>query len=279
MRVAVVSDIHANYMAFEAFLTYIEKYPVDAIIGLGDYITDCPYPQRTMTLLYDMIEKYPCYLVRGNREEYLLNYDKNPQGWEYTSPNGALLYTFRNTTRKDLDFFETLPIVKQLQLGDTPKLTICHGTPTEVRGNMSFGDEVKNQTMDSLDTEYLLGGHSHHQEVFVRKDKMYINPGSLGCTVDFVGGRAEFAIMEGDKEGWRPQLISISYDVDSLLKEFTTCGLDEYGKVLTRSLKKTLRTGTNYFYLAVCEALKIKNRPLPEIEEEIWEEVAKKLEL
>ena len=96
MRVAVISDIHGNYKALEAFLSYIEEHSVDAIIGLGDYVTDSPYPQRTLSMIYEMEKKYPCYLLRGNREEYLLDNRRQDQGWHICSPNGALYYTYRN---------------------------------------------------------------------------------------------------------------------------------------------------------------------------------------
>lgn len=65
MRVAVISDIHSNYKALEAFLAYIEDCRVDAVIGLGDYVTDCPYPERTLSLLHEMEKKYPCHLLRA----------------------------------------------------------------------------------------------------------------------------------------------------------------------------------------------------------------------
>lgn len=279
MKVAVISDIHSNYKAFEAFLTYIEKHQVDAVIGLGDYITDSPYPQRTLGMLYELQKHYPCYLIRGNREEYLLNNDKEPQGWKYSSPNGALYYTSQNVTREDLDFFESLPSVKRLQLGECPELMICHGAPEAIRGNFEFELQLKDKVMRELPTEYLLGGHSHHQEATVMYNKMYVNPGALGLAIDNVGGRAEFAILEGDKDGWKPFLISIPYDLDSFLQDFTECGLDDYGMILNRAVKKTLRTGKNYFYLAVCEAIKLSGKPLGEIEEDIWQQVAGILEL
>ena len=57
MRVAVISDIHGNYKALEAFLSYIEEHSVDAIIGLGDYVTDSPYPQRTLSMICEMEKK------------------------------------------------------------------------------------------------------------------------------------------------------------------------------------------------------------------------------
>ncbi len=279
MKVAVISDIHGNYKAFEAFLTYIEEHPVDAVIGLGDYVTDSPYPQRTLGMLYEMQQKYPCYLLRGNREEYLLNNDKTPQGWRYCSANGALYYTFQNVTRKDLDFFESLPSVKRVQLGEGPELMLCHGAPEAIRGNFEFELELKDKVMRELPTEYLLGGHSHHQEVTVMHGKMYINPGSLGLAIDKVGGRAEFAILDGDKESWKPQLISIGYDLEGFLQDFTESGLDDYGMILNKAVKKTLRTGKNYFFYSVCEACKLSGKSLAETTEDIWQQVAVKLEL
>ena len=50
-KLALISDVHGNYKALEAFLEYIEVHPVDGIICLGDYVTDSPYPERTMELL------------------------------------------------------------------------------------------------------------------------------------------------------------------------------------------------------------------------------------
>ena len=36
IKIAVISDIHGNYKALEAFLKYIEEHTVDGIICLGD---------------------------------------------------------------------------------------------------------------------------------------------------------------------------------------------------------------------------------------------------
>ena len=108
-RYGLISDVHGNYKALEAFLKYIEEYPVDGIICLGDYVTDSPYPEKTMSLLYDMREEFPCYMLRGNREDYLLNNRDNNLGWKPSSANGALYYTLKHMTKKDLDFFANLP--------------------------------------------------------------------------------------------------------------------------------------------------------------------------
>lgn len=61
-------------------------------------------------MLREMQEEFPCYLVRGNREEYLLENLWQPQNWKAgSSTSGLLDYTFRNLTDQDLKFFEQLP--------------------------------------------------------------------------------------------------------------------------------------------------------------------------
>lgn len=279
MRVAVISDIHSNFKAFEAFLAYIEEHPVDALIGLGDYVTDMPYPRRTLDMLYDLMKKYPCYILRGNREEYLLTHDKKNQGWHISSPNGALLYTYENITREDLDFFESLPSVTRVKIGECPELMLCHGTPEEIRGNMKYDMAQQDRVMKALPTEYFLGGHTHHQDVLEMYDKTYINPGSLGLAIDEKGGHAEFAILEGNKEGWEAELVSVPYDLEGMLQTFAVSGVDEYGLVLNRAVKKTMKTGINWFFFAAMEAMKLSGKPMQQVEEDIWDQVAKNLDL
>jgi predicted phosphodiesterase len=50
MRVAVVSDIHANLHAFEAVLAAVEKEGVDAVWCLGDLVGYGPQPSRCCEL-------------------------------------------------------------------------------------------------------------------------------------------------------------------------------------------------------------------------------------
>lgn len=110
MKLAVISDLHGNYYALAKVLAFLRSQEIDGIIGLGDFVTDGPFPQRMMRVLREMQEEFPCYLVRGNREEYLLENLRHPQNWKAgSSTSGLLDYTFRNLTGQDLEFFEQLP--------------------------------------------------------------------------------------------------------------------------------------------------------------------------
>ena len=210
-RIALISDIHGNYKALEAFLQYIAGHPVEGIICLGDYVTDSPYPERTMALLYGMRRRYECWMLRGNREDYLLNNKDNREGWKPSSANGTLFYTLQRMTETDLDFFASLPTEGELCLEGCPALYLCHGTPGRVRGNVHEEPGLKEKVMEALAYPYLLGGHSHHQEIDRMYGKTYINPGSLGFAVDGVGRRAQFAILTGMSEKWEAELLSIPW--------------------------------------------------------------------
>lgn len=275
MKLALISDIHGNYKALEAFLDYIREHPVDGIIGLGDYVTDSPYPQRTMQLLYEITERYPCWLLRGNREDYLLDNVDNRRGWKPSSANGVLYYTLQNVTAQDLEFFASLPTERELVQEGVPPLYLCHGTPGRVRGNVNEEAGLRERVMEELTYPYLLGGHSHYQEIYRQEEKTYINPGALGFCIDGIGRRAQFAILTGSGEAWETELLSIPYDVEGFLRDFTESGVDEIGLTLNKAVKKSLVTGVNYFYRCIlamaAEAERRGLSSLEELSEKDWE--------
>ena len=100
MKIGIISDIHSNIYAFKACTEYMEKHKCDEYFFLGDYISDTPYTRETMDYLYEFMENHTCYLLRGNREEYMLAQkearEKNSteQIWISNAASGNLLYTY-----------------------------------------------------------------------------------------------------------------------------------------------------------------------------------------
>lgn len=278
---AVISDVHGNYNALETFLHYCEFHPIDGIIGLGDYMTDSPYPERMISLLKQMQLQYPCYMVRGNRENYLINNERNDQGWKPSSQSGCLYYTALHLSPSDIAFFESMPEEKSLSLNGLPDLYICHGVPGNVRGNVDAEPDLRDLALQTISGDYLLGGHSHKQEIFYWNNKIYVNPGSLGYALDGIGRNIQFAMIHGDPNTnrWETDLISIPYDATSFLKDFDESGLDEIGFVLNRAVKKTIITGINYVFKCVSMAQQKSGLPLHLVSEDIWEEIAQELDL
>ncbi len=268
MKIAVISDIHGNYKAYEACMEYLDKHPVEVLFFLGDYITDSPYPEKLLSLFYGTLKERRCFYVRGNREEYLLAHRKGEQEWKKSSGTGTLLYTSEHLTDEDLEFFE--------HCGRTIRPDL-KGIPEDTRGNLGEQPGLLEEALRQAGTGWLFGGHSHKQEIREGRGGVYINPGSLGIAIDGIGKRAQFAIAETDGRKYRHEFVSIPYDVEGLLKDFTDSGIEEYGKVQVRSVRKTLLTGVNYFFHCVSLAVKMSGMRTDLIPEEIWEEAAARL--
>ncbi len=64
VQVAVLSDIHSNYRALEAVLAECEKRQIKDYLFLGDYVTDCAYPRKTMELLREAERQWNCKFIR-----------------------------------------------------------------------------------------------------------------------------------------------------------------------------------------------------------------------
>lgn len=279
MKIAVISDIHGNYKAYEACMEYLDRHPVDLLFFLGDYITDSPYPQKLLAMFYETLRERECFYVRGNREEYILDQKKEDKGWKKSSGTGTLLYTVERLRTEDIEFFTRCTSVLCPKLEEIPATTLCHGIPEDIRGNLGENPHLLEEAFCQAKTPYLFGGHSHKQEIRKGRDAVYLNPGSLGIAIDGVGKRAQFAIVETDGKTYRHEFISIPYDIEGLFRDFEDSGIEEYGKVQVRSVKKTLLTGINYFYHCVKLAVEMSGMSTDRIPEKIWEQAAAKLEI
>lgn len=72
MKIAVVSDIHSNNIAFEAVLSDINNRDVDMIYFLGDYIFGGYGSNETVDLLMRYQNQSPKYLIiSGNTDELI----------------------------------------------------------------------------------------------------------------------------------------------------------------------------------------------------------------
>lgn len=70
MNVAVLADVYGNYIALERCLEYAFSRNISTFFFLGDYIGELAHPERTMKILYDMNDRYRCYFIKGNKEDY-----------------------------------------------------------------------------------------------------------------------------------------------------------------------------------------------------------------
>lgn len=283
MQIAVLSDIHSNYNAFYASVNYAINKGIENFLFLGDYVSDCAYPQKTMKLLYDLKEKYNCWFIRGNREEYLLNHrDAGNDGWKApSSATGSLLYTYENLTNKDLEFFNQLKISGHMKLDGYPEFLYCHGSLENSKGNLNFGSENANNTMKDMKTDLIICGHTHQQGIYKYCNKTLINVGSVGIPWNY-NGDAQFGILYGKHKCWEIELIQLSYDKEKAVAELYESGLNKMANVWVKLVEETLMTGVDRSMDCLLKALhkcekKEGASDWSNLSEEYWEAAAKEM--
>lgn len=278
MDIAVLSDIHGNYAALQTCVDYALKRNIDTFLFLGDYLGELAYPQKTMDIIWNMNAQYHCYFVKGNKEDYWLNYRRSGEsGWkENDSTTGSLLYTYRHLSERDMDFFSGLLCAQEIKLKDLPQMTLCHGSPDKVNEKMLPDQERTFEIMEQNKSAYILCGHTHIQGKIQHKNRFVFNPGSVGVPFQS-NGKTQFLILHGEEHRWKEEFISLAYDVHKVIDELYESGLNLMAPCWCRVSEHLLLTGKISHGSVLARAMDLcrkdtGNCSWPDIPERYWEQ-------
>lgn len=275
MDIAVFSDVHGNYSALQACIDYAVGKGITNFLLLGDYVTDCPYPQKTMELIYVLRKYFTTYIIRGNREEYLLNFRKNKEGnWKKGSASGSLLYTYENLTEKDFEFFENLPTFGSFQEKGISGFEYCHGSPNNVSELLYKEKRNTKKILSHLKSGMLIHGHTHIQGSYIYRGKKAVNPGSIGIPW-YYGGKTQFCILHGTGKNWEEEYIQLEYDRKKILRDFKESGITSYAPAWAAVTMHTIRTGKDLNQTVLLRAMRLCEQERgtvkwPNIPEKYW---------
>ncbi|MDE7309516.1 MAG: metallophosphoesterase [Lachnospiraceae bacterium] len=280
MKIAVLSDIHGNYVALEQCVNYALDKGIDTFIFLGDYLGELAYPQKTMKFLYSLKEKYQCWFIKGNKENYWLNYD---QTWkENDSTTGVLYYTYHNLTDTDMDFFRKLNDKEEISFNGLPSITICHGSPNRVNEKLIPDNENTFSIMDNNKADYILCGHTHIQGVITHNQKVVWNAGSVGVPLHS-NGKAQFLILSSTEDlTWKSEFVSLDYNVEKVIDDLHSSGLYNKAPGWSAVSEYLLRTGEISHGSVLARAMflcreKTGQCNWPDVPEEYWEMAVNKM--
>ena len=279
MKIAVLSDIHGNYKALQKCLEHAKTYNVDTYFFLGDYLGEFPYPQKTMEILYDMREKYQCFFIRGNKEDYWINRRKEINcDWKNGNHSiGAMIYCYENLTSKDIDFFETLPICESVQFEGSKPILLCHGTPINNRGQLLSDDEKAKEVINRYLEQYIVCGHTHIQKLVFNDEKIVLNVGAVGVPI-YSKMKTQYMLLNSEGEEWKYKFISLDYDVDGVIKEIYESGLWNITPYWCKITEHLLYTGEISHGEVLNEVMKLNGYKdnWYNIEDKYWNEALRK---
>lgn len=187
MKIAVISDIHANKLALDKVLEDIENFNPDKIFCLGDLILAGYNPNYVVKKIMELKEKFKenFEIIQGNTDKMVAFC--NPELIEKTKiafpcMGYSLEEDVKITEKKYIDFVKELPENKYLEINGL-KIELVHGSPRNQSENIYPGlfDETVSEMVKDSKAELILCGHTHKPAGYsLSIGKTVVNVGSVG---------------------------------------------------------------------------------------------------
>lgn len=172
MRIVIVSDIHANYDAWNAFS---EEY--DELWVLGDLVNYGPQPREVL----EDVRKRAKLVVQGNHD-YAVGHEDDSQ-WHPRFRAMAEItrrFTSSQLSHEQHQYLRQLPVTLHAERDGT-RFQLVHALPSNPHyGRLAPDAEEWAKEIEGLAADVLLVGHSHVPFIRRVQDKTIVNPGSIG---------------------------------------------------------------------------------------------------
>jgi putative phosphoesterase len=176
MRIAFISDIHANLIALETVLADLRRERVDLTICLGDVVNLGARPREVLAA----IKALNCPCILGNHDALMM--DPRVANGQEPWVLEVAAWTLDQLTSEDLAFLRSFQPTLQLTLDDEVSLLCCHGSPR------SFSDFLLATTperevqwmLDGKQASVMACGHTHVQMMRQFFGMLIVNAGSVG---------------------------------------------------------------------------------------------------
>jgi putative phosphoesterase len=218
MRIATISDMHGNAVAFEAVVEDLKKQSPDEIIFLGDAVMRGPQPAECVELLRSLT---PNVAVRGNYDHLFTRFPKpdwKPQDARQEMVLEAFEYDLKYLSQDDQQWLGNLAMEDSLDIDGT-KIECYHAAPDsliEVTYPWAPLEDLDKLHRDEK-TKLVLFGHVHHAFVRQCRGRLVVNSGSIGTPFDG-DNRASYALIDIEKDDIAVQLRRVSYDIEKAIR-------------------------------------------------------------
>lgn len=224
MRVAVISDIHANLPALEQVFTVIDQIGVDRILCLGDIVGYGAFPNECVALVRERCAA----VVRGNHDSGAI--DELPLDHFNTYGEIAMRWTRKHLSHENAAWIRSLQL---MHVEDS--VTIAHAAPLHPgawRYIFAWPDAQK--CFAAFGTPYCFIGHTHVPVVvgengsvnqFKAGERFLINVGSVGQARDGVP-RASFGLLDTLRGTY--DTVRIEYDIEAAARAILQARLPDY---------------------------------------------------
>jgi predicted phosphodiesterase len=187
-------------------LAELARRGVDQIVCLGDLAAGGPQPHEVMA----RVRELGCPVVRGNADRWLLEGLPPGRSLETRRLGEVVAWARARLAPDDLDYLADLPQTVSVGAIDRVSLFCFHGSPrADVDSLLATTPAAElDQLIAEAPQETLnAAGHTHLQLLRRHRDRLLINPGSVGLPLDSLTASraapplpvwAEYALVRDD---------------------------------------------------------------------------------
>jgi len=182
MRVAIISDMHGNDLAFEAVEADIRGLDIQQIVCLGDAVQGGPQPAAVVQRL----RRLNCPVVMGNADAWLISGEETADEGippERLRRMGEIrLWSLSQLAEDDRLFISNFQPTVTIRLENDLRLLCFHGSPTSFDDVIlpAAPEEEFQKLLGAYTDQILTGGHTHAQQIRRNGKYFFFNPGSVG---------------------------------------------------------------------------------------------------
>lgn len=211
-KIAIVADIHANKYALDKFLKYIDKEDIKCVLNLGDFVQIGPNPYEVSN---KVLNDSRFINILGNNEISLFKIDETNQNNEIAHR----LWT-KEQIKENFENIRLIPKTKIITKNNV-KILMIHSRENKIEDMpLIYTNDMESFVKDyeNFDTDIVLFGHTHEKLFIEHNGKIFINPGSLGCSKN---GTIDFAILQlDDNQNINCDFKFLEYDKTELIKDY-----------------------------------------------------------
>ena len=225
MKLAILSDIHANLHALQAVWLDLEEQHPEAVYCLGDLVGYGARPNEVV----EFIRAHSTPTIMGNYDEGV-GFDLEDCGCVYQNPDDdrrghqSLLWTRARTTPAHKEYLRGLPLHLRENLAGREVLFV-HGSPRKINEYV-YADRPA-ATFEHIakvaGCEVLFFGHTHQPYQKRAGRTLFVNTGSVGKPADG-DPRAGYVIAELGRFP-RIKFRRVVYDVPAAVNAIQEAGL------------------------------------------------------
>lgn len=231
MKIAFLSDIHANIEAFNAVLEAIDKDNIDAIYIAGDLVGYYYHPDKVIDIC---MSRDDIHCIRGNHDRNFLN-GLNDEGLmlNLISKYGyAYALTKEKLNNDQISWLKNLPTQINVKIDDVT-ITLAHGSIRSDEEYIYPTQSVDKLSKQMSDSDFTVLGNTHYPFFWHNDNRWLINPGSVGQPRD-QSALSSFIYLDLTNKTLMPR--KVSFSIEKLKKEIKK--YDPNNKYLTSVLRR-----------------------------------------